>query len=765
MVLKLRVCHRYVGENAYMKVKNIDFPDELIDSLENRKLVIFAGAGVSKGKPSDLPCFKGLANKIAEGTGEPPLSENSQGRPDPDIFLGTLHDKQVEVHKRAAKLLKGDGIQPNELHKNLLRLYVTPKEVRLVTTNYDLLFEKAAQDLFKGNKIESYVVPALPSGQNFRGIVHIHGSVNDPDNMVLTDKDFGRVYLTEGWTRNFLIDMFSHFDVLFVGYSYDDIIMKYLTLALSETELKQTFILVDSGNNNLSQRKRLGMSVIFYPKSENHAELHKGIQSFSDIVNWGPLDWEKEIEKIVKNRPPSDKHQIDIVKKALKNKIYIKFFTKTALLPEWIDWLDKNNYPDNLFKHGDHTLNDLDRELVEWLARFVHHDDSKRLFSLISRHSNHRTILHQDFLRELGKEVGNIAPEPSNQEVISQWISLLLTTTPLNTVIGQCVLNRISKPCIKQNMVEELLQIFGAMTKSMFDQKHPCQLPFVGMSSDLNEVWKKGLKPNLEQIAEPLLMLTTKRLRERYLMRQTWSPASRMRDIDNIERSEIELQDKHDDQETDQKEVNVLIDAARDSLEWLAINKVDAVYYWSNYLSTEKVPLLRRLAVHGISKNKKLTSNGKIDWLLKHIDLHHDYPFNNNKEIAEMVKKVYPESDEQHRGRLIRSVLDYDYPMLNESVNLDKKEWLVFGWLSLFREAAPDCLLVQKEREKLLKQHPMLSEQHSDFLEQHRPRALITVRDVEWESPWSTKDLLSKPPADWLQELLSSKSSDTSFNS
>ena len=37
--------------------------------------------------------------------------------------------------------------------------------------------------------------------------------------MVLTDADFGRAYLTEGWAQRFLVDVFREFTVLFIGYS------------------------------------------------------------------------------------------------------------------------------------------------------------------------------------------------------------------------------------------------------------------------------------------------------------------------------------------------------------------------------------------------------------------------------------------------------------------------------------------------------------------------------------------------------------------
>ena len=40
--------------------------------------------------------------------------------------------------------------------------------------------------------------------------------------MILTDADFGCVYLveSEGWARRFLVELFRSFTILFVGYSH-----------------------------------------------------------------------------------------------------------------------------------------------------------------------------------------------------------------------------------------------------------------------------------------------------------------------------------------------------------------------------------------------------------------------------------------------------------------------------------------------------------------------------------------------------------------
>ena len=173
-----------------MKIAGVDFPDPLITALRDGQLVIFAGAGVSMGKPACLPDFVGLARRIAEENGR-----SKKGSRKTDQFLGKLKNDGVDVHSWAAKLLQQNDPEPTELHRDILRVYSKQEDIRIVTTNFDLLFEQAAKDIIT-TALRVFEGPALPLGEQFQGIVHIHGSINDPEKMVLTDQDFGRAYIT-----------------------------------------------------------------------------------------------------------------------------------------------------------------------------------------------------------------------------------------------------------------------------------------------------------------------------------------------------------------------------------------------------------------------------------------------------------------------------------------------------------------------------------------------------------------------------------------
>ena len=53
-----------------MYINGVDFPNEMIDAIIEDKLVVFVGAGASKGEPTCLPDFEELVKEVAKGTGE-----------------------------------------------------------------------------------------------------------------------------------------------------------------------------------------------------------------------------------------------------------------------------------------------------------------------------------------------------------------------------------------------------------------------------------------------------------------------------------------------------------------------------------------------------------------------------------------------------------------------------------------------------------------------------------------------------------------------
>ena len=746
-----------------MKIAELDFPSPLLSALRDGELVIFAGAGVSMGEPACLPSFKELAEKIAQGTGEVLREKESEREPE-DRFLGRLHQKGVKVHELAVRGLRGSNPKPTDLHRDLLRLYQkNGEQVRVVTTNFDLLFEAAAQDVFD-TVPEIFRAPALPLGRDFNGIVHVHGALSHRQGIVLTDEDFGRAYLTEGegWARRFLVELFRHFPVLFVGYSHKDIILNYLARALPPDETKPRFALTDGSN---SQRwKLLGIEPVIYPQPDanDHSRLYEGVRRLAEYVNRGVLDWQREITELAEKPPPSlDEEAADLIADSLSDAVRTRFFTQAATSPEWIDWLNKRGHLVPLFGPGD--LSEPSQVLATWLAEKFARDHANKLFLLIFQY---QMQLNPSFWHELQKTIGKEGDKPLDKDTLARWVSLLLKTDPLNANWYSDITPpsvwwlEISNRCNDQKLISAILQIFAAMSKSRLllepgfarssddgnDQPPRANLPLVCHHHILNEIWGKGLKPNLDQAAKPLLSLVARRIEDQHRILCAWEHANNKWDHVSDNRWAIEPH-KYNMSPT---ATDVLINAARDSLEWLASNQADSAALWCALLIDSDVPLLRRLAIHTLPVRSDLTADDKIDWLLTHIGLH---DLEAHHEIFRAVKQTYPKISPEQREKLIEAVLAYCWLGEDTSKREEYTAYKHFNWLSWLYDTDPTCSLAKTKLDEIWKKYPK-------FKKPEHPDSRSRTKPVETQSPWSVQELLKKPASEWLEELLSFDSND-----
>ena len=201
-----------------MIIKDIEYPELLVDAIKNDKLVIFREAGISMSEPTKLPSLHELSEKIAELTNKEKRNDESD-----EQYLGRVENLDHDVHSKVCDILSTTQTQPNKNHESLIDFF--KKDIRIVTTNYDIMLESALEK--KDRKARIYSYPELPYGDKFNGIVHLHGAVENPQDIVLTDSDFGKSYMYHGNVTKFLRSLFeSEYTVLFIGYSYNDIVMK-----------------------------------------------------------------------------------------------------------------------------------------------------------------------------------------------------------------------------------------------------------------------------------------------------------------------------------------------------------------------------------------------------------------------------------------------------------------------------------------------------------------------------------------------------------
>ena len=138
-----------------MWFKNIDIiPKEITNAQQSGRLVIFAGAGISKAKPSDLPNFKELTEKIAENT-----QFQGQVKSPYEQVLGQIEKTETDIRNLAHQILSSKNSNPSQLHHLILKLF-NKNKVRLVTTNFDTHFSSILKE--QNLDVETYYAPALP---------------------------------------------------------------------------------------------------------------------------------------------------------------------------------------------------------------------------------------------------------------------------------------------------------------------------------------------------------------------------------------------------------------------------------------------------------------------------------------------------------------------------------------------------------------------------------------------------------------------------
>ena len=724
-------------EDRRLKIAGVNFPEPLLNALRDSRVVVFAGAGVSMGPPAGLPDFRQLAKQVAEGTGQSIGDAETDDR-----FLGRLEDLGTDVHQRAAGILQRDNPKPTLLHLNLLRLFTEPRAARAVTTNFDDLFERAALGQFY-SQIRVFQAPALPLGNRFHGIVHLHGSVDEPGEMVLTHRDFGRAYLTEsdGWARRYLIDLFTNYTVLFVGYSHSDTIMTYLTPSLPPDGAQRRFALIGDKIDDPTRWRRMGIEPVIFQQAHanDFSGLDVAVSGLARFLQRGVLDWQREITAIAGGSPPIDDESAGIIEHALSDPVTTRFFVDSAESPEWVEWLGRSGHLADLFTDGE--LCERDQRLGWWLvSRFAIAHDSA-LFALIERYDFR---LNSALWRQLSWQMQDSIAQSPDAKVMMRWVFFLSSVIP--TDADDVALSWLAEACASVRATDGLLRVYEAMMKRL--NRVPPRPEW--RNSDESQYYARKIlsdfiKPNLPEMSEPLLALVTTRLKERHAILAAWEGGDATSHLDNFSRSAIEPHEQDDLS----REIDPLIDAARECLEWLAANAPVVTGVWCDRFSSSDAPLLRRLAIHALAARNDLSADDKIAWLLERYDVneiavHH--------EIFRAVALEYPQAGSWQKTALIQAISEYRAP---ESEHYDSEEISAhhrFTWSHWLHHADPDCSIAKETLDTVWSQHPdFVAPEHPDFThyQYHWSRGGSIA-----QSAWDVGALLAQQAAEALPDLL-----------
>jgi hypothetical protein len=304
-----------------------EIPNDLVDLHEEGSVIFFTGAGISL--PAGLPSFKHLTERVFEGLRMSRSEEEAEafrsGRYDTVLGLleGRLRGQRAAMREQIVKALVPDLTKPHALrtHKALLRLGRTRKgALRLVTTNFDRLFDEAAD----GDAIRSFAAPFLPVPKaTWDGLVYLHGHLeerNDPadlNQLVVSSGDFGRAYLAERWAARFVTELFRNYTVCFIGYSIEDPVLRYMMDALAADEMlgeqpKRMYAFAKCEGDEMrcvAKWQAKGVTPILF---KEFAHLHETIDAWSTMYRDGINGKEALVVQLAGMQPSTSELDDDV---------------------------------------------------------------------------------------------------------------------------------------------------------------------------------------------------------------------------------------------------------------------------------------------------------------------------------------------------------------------------------------------------------------------------------------------------------------------
>ncbi len=716
-------------------------------------MVVFAGAGVSIGPPSSYPGFDGLVGKIAEGT-----SFKMENNEPIDRFLGRMETGGLRVHEIAKDLLTDPNSRPNPLHETIVHLFGSPNKVRIVTTNFDAHFTTVVKDQLD-DMVEIFKAPALPVGTQFSGLVYLHGSVDDSaDRLVLTDSDFGRAYLTEGWARRFLQDLYGSFAVLFVGYSHDDVVMTYLTRGLPPNSV-DLFSLAPE--ETVDHWNFLGIKPIPYRLRRapyKHEMLKKSLSAWVDLSSMGILDHEQRIRSTVSAAPPLlGTEDDDYMQSVLQDEERVHFFARHARSIEWLLWAEDRHLLKGLFSST--TSEDkIFWTLANWFAEVFVLKHSEIALSVLVRQG-------QMMGRALWYSIaGNLhAAKELDEQGFSKWALLLAQNYDPRDVNNY--LEYLLVKCGSTERWKTALALFDFLTRPRLllekgfayeEGSHESghtrsKVDIAGSHHWLNSAWKNIFKPNMFVFAVDLSRITSNNIQHahdlavcHHVADQGWDPLS-------FHRFAIEPHG----QNRLNHDFDVVIDVARDSLEWLLWhNRKQARALVDQWIESSAL-ILRRLAVHGMAVDRLKKADTKLKWavekgLIGASGTHH--------ELFRLLRLSYPKANRSARQAILREVTRTTRKTIKANPDQDPMGYYhslfeVYFWLD--RSAGGKCSLVKGRLRRLRQKYPQFkTPKHPDF------RHWSSGVRAGAESPVSADELLKKEPKTALPMLLGFKGKD-----
>ncbi|MBB1139295.1 MULTISPECIES: SIR2 family protein [Myroides] len=273
----------------------IKWPDKLIDIIAKRRCVIVIGAGVSKNSTNNQgvrPCdWKEFLEKANNGL--PHSLEIKKQIKNYDFLTACELIKRDMGDEEFNDLVKSEFLTPSfnnaEIHKYIFNL----DSKIVITPNFDKIYDTYANTASNGtisvkNFYDENIIASIRD--NERVIIKIHGSVDSPDNLIFTRKDYSKARTKYKNFYSMLEALFLTHTFIFIGCGVND---PDIRLILEDYTFKYPFgtkhyiIMPQKSIHKQVQivlAETMSLKVIEYDSKNNHAILTESLEKLVQCV-------------------------------------------------------------------------------------------------------------------------------------------------------------------------------------------------------------------------------------------------------------------------------------------------------------------------------------------------------------------------------------------------------------------------------------------------------------------------------------------------
>lgn len=275
-------------------------PTDLVKAFKEKRGGLFVGAGLSKGV--GLPDWYQLLEELIERVKvQIPKSDDYAAQckdllKSPANYLTLAQELREklgtdEFNKYIRERFVDKRPEPNDVFKLLIEL---PYNF-IITTNYDYLIEDAYAFVYRRNaKVYTYQKPQAMADNvwnRYPFILKAHGDADEPDKIILSDKDYRSLIHNSIGYKSILQVLFTTSTILFLGTSLTDpellLLLGFLRNAYHEGGPKHYALMNETQVKDIVAerwRKDYGINIITYDPIDKHIQVFEFLQQLQKQI-------------------------------------------------------------------------------------------------------------------------------------------------------------------------------------------------------------------------------------------------------------------------------------------------------------------------------------------------------------------------------------------------------------------------------------------------------------------------------------------------